>query len=213
MHCSPPGSSVHGISHARILEGFPFPSPGGSSPPRDYTWVSCIAGRFLTKWATREAPMFSRVGWFRMDSAGRFFWFQLSSLTYQSGSWLAVGWGSCSHWVICLASSNGLVLAFFPSNSFPSNHRWGEAKVEILEHFCLSFGLCQVCPMFKASLKLIIRSGKIRATFWLAEQPSHITKAKDPERGEVLEPLEWWIYPCACQWYGQHCLFISSEDK
>ena len=44
--------------------------------------------------------------------------------------------------------------------------------------------------MFKASLRLIIRSGKIRATFWLVEQQSHIAKAKDPERGEVLEPLE-----------------------
>ena len=28
MDCSPPGSSVHGISQARILSGLPFPSPG-----------------------------------------------------------------------------------------------------------------------------------------------------------------------------------------
>ena len=28
MDCSPPGSSVHGISQARILDGLPFPSPG-----------------------------------------------------------------------------------------------------------------------------------------------------------------------------------------
>ena len=30
MHCSPPGSSVHGISHARVLEwvAFPFSPPG-----------------------------------------------------------------------------------------------------------------------------------------------------------------------------------------
>ena len=28
MDCSPPGSSVHGISQARILSGFPSPSPG-----------------------------------------------------------------------------------------------------------------------------------------------------------------------------------------
>ena len=27
MDCSPPGSSVHGISQARILSGLPFPSP------------------------------------------------------------------------------------------------------------------------------------------------------------------------------------------
>ena len=100
MLCSPPGSSVHGISQARILEWVAISISRGSSPPRDGTWVSCIADGFLTKWTTREAPMFSRVGWFRMDSAGRFFWSQLSSLTYQSGSWLTVGWGSWSHWVM-----------------------------------------------------------------------------------------------------------------
>ena len=33
----------------------PFPSPGGSSQPRDQTQVSCIAGGFSNSWATREA--------------------------------------------------------------------------------------------------------------------------------------------------------------
>ena len=28
----------------------------GSSQPREWTWVSCIAERFFTVWATREAP-------------------------------------------------------------------------------------------------------------------------------------------------------------
>ena len=28
----------------------------GSSTPRDWTWVSCIAGKLFTIWATREAP-------------------------------------------------------------------------------------------------------------------------------------------------------------
>ena len=57
MDCSPPGSSVHGILQARILESVAVPSSRGSSRPRDRTWVSCIAGRFLTSWATREAHM------------------------------------------------------------------------------------------------------------------------------------------------------------
>ena len=42
MDCSPPGSSVHGISQARILEWVAMPSSGGSSRPRDRTWVSFI---------------------------------------------------------------------------------------------------------------------------------------------------------------------------
>ena len=52
MDCSPPGSSVHGILQARILEWVAIPF-WGSSQPRDRAWVSCIAGRFFTIWATR----------------------------------------------------------------------------------------------------------------------------------------------------------------
>ena len=55
MDCSPPGSSVHGILQARILEGISMPSSRGSSLPRDQTRVSSIAGRFYA-WDTREAP-------------------------------------------------------------------------------------------------------------------------------------------------------------
>ena len=77
IDCSLPGTSVHGIFQARVLEwvvisfsrgssqprdqtqarilewaAFPF---RGSSQPRDQTQVSCIAGRFFVSWATREA--------------------------------------------------------------------------------------------------------------------------------------------------------------
>ena len=40
--CSPPGSSVHGIVQARVLEWVAISSSRGPSPPRDRTWVSCI---------------------------------------------------------------------------------------------------------------------------------------------------------------------------
>ena len=49
VDCSPPGSSVHGIFQARILEWVAISSSRGSSQPRDQTWVSCIAGRFFTR--------------------------------------------------------------------------------------------------------------------------------------------------------------------
>ena len=55
MDCGPPGSSVHGILQARILEWVAIPYSKGSSWPRNQTWVSLIAGRSLTIWATREA--------------------------------------------------------------------------------------------------------------------------------------------------------------
>ena len=52
---SPPGSSVHGILQARILEWVAMPSSRGSSQHRDQTQVSHTAGGFFPIWATREA--------------------------------------------------------------------------------------------------------------------------------------------------------------
>ena len=46
--CSPPGSSVHGISQARVLEWVGIPYCRRSSQPKDGTHVSCISGRFCT---------------------------------------------------------------------------------------------------------------------------------------------------------------------
>jgi len=48
MDCSPQGSSVHGILQARILEWVTIFLSEWSSGPRDWTCVSCIAGRFFT---------------------------------------------------------------------------------------------------------------------------------------------------------------------
>ena len=48
MDCNPPGSSVHEIFQARILEWVAISFSRGSSQPRDRTRVSCIAGRFFT---------------------------------------------------------------------------------------------------------------------------------------------------------------------
>ena len=55
MDYSPPGSSVHGILQARILEWVSISFSRGSSQPRNRAWVFCIAGRFFTNWAIREA--------------------------------------------------------------------------------------------------------------------------------------------------------------
>ena len=55
MDCSPPASSVHGISQVRILEWVVICFSRGSSQPRDWTHISCISGGFFYYWATREA--------------------------------------------------------------------------------------------------------------------------------------------------------------
>ena len=53
MHCSPPGSSVHGIFQARILEWVAISFSRESSHHRNRTQVSCIADSFFTLWSTR----------------------------------------------------------------------------------------------------------------------------------------------------------------
>ena len=55
-HC---GRILYQLSHKespRILEWVAYPFSSRSSRPRNSTGVSCIAGRFFTNWATREAP-------------------------------------------------------------------------------------------------------------------------------------------------------------
>ena len=55
MDCRSPGSSVHGILQARILEWVAISFSRGSSQPRDRTQVFCIAGRFFIDSASRKA--------------------------------------------------------------------------------------------------------------------------------------------------------------
>ena len=55
VDCSPPGSSVHGVLQARILERVAMPFSRGSSGPRNRIWVSYIAGRLFTVCASRKA--------------------------------------------------------------------------------------------------------------------------------------------------------------
>ena len=54
VDCHPPGSFVHGISQARILERVAIFFSRGSSWSRDWnhvSYISCIAGGFFTLWA------------------------------------------------------------------------------------------------------------------------------------------------------------------
>ena len=47
MDCSPPSSSIHGISQARILEGVAASFSRGSSQHGNCTHISCLAGSFF----------------------------------------------------------------------------------------------------------------------------------------------------------------------
>ena len=72
MDCSPPGSSVHGISQARILEWVTICSSRGSYQPRDQTfvsYVSCIGRRILSRSTTWKAQIWESL-WIDDELAG-----------------------------------------------------------------------------------------------------------------------------------------------
>ena len=76
MDCSLPGASVHGTLLARILEWVAIPFSRRSSQPRNWTWVSGLAGRFFTIWATREAlkrNVLQNISWFGQALGGSVF--------------------------------------------------------------------------------------------------------------------------------------------
>ena len=63
MDCSLPGSSVHGIFQAIVLEWIAISFSKGSSQPRDRTQFSRIVDRRFTVWATREQCKKAQQRW------------------------------------------------------------------------------------------------------------------------------------------------------
>ena len=91
MDCSLPGSPVHGILQAQILEWVAIPCSRGSPRPKHWPRVSCIAGRFLTIWAIGEAhrltPKMSVNSEFFRDFSATFGGCLLSG-SYKCFTWL-----------------------------------------------------------------------------------------------------------------------------
>ena len=71
MDHSPPGSSVHGILQARILEWVATPSSRGSSPPK-IKLASTALQADSYRWATGEAPVmilyYMLILWYTNDT-------------------------------------------------------------------------------------------------------------------------------------------------
>ena len=120
MDCSPPGSSVHGISNVRMLEWVAIPFSKGSFWFRDQTHISWIGKQVLYCWATWEAPFSPRLGGF--DHRDLF--------PHSPGGWeseirvqaeLVSSWGLSPRLVdghILPASSDGLLRLGLCSNLF-----------------------------------------------------------------------------------------------
>ena len=90
MDCSLPGSSVHGILQATILEWVAMPSFRGSSQPRDQThvsWVSYTVGEFFTT-ETLGKPILKKTEQQKYKNSGEFLNKVLkSSLTEEESGW------------------------------------------------------------------------------------------------------------------------------
>ena len=141
MDCSPPGSSVHGILQARILEWAAMPSSRGSSQPRNQTHVSHITGDSLSHEGSPGilgwvAYPFSReTSWLKNWTGvscivGRFF-YQLS----YPGSPLFTYVYECIHWrvYVYIFIYNICVYTYIHTHTYTCFVSWEGIKATIVQ--------------------------------------------------------------------------------
>ena len=97
MDCSPPGSSVHGILQARILEWVAIPFSKGSSQPRDQSCASHITGKFFTVGATREAKL-TQIHLFKLLTLGSSY--PVPPLVHSKDSWTHLNTDTGKWWTL-----------------------------------------------------------------------------------------------------------------
>ena len=118
MDCSLPGSPLHGISLARMLEQVAISLPQGFSRPRDWTHVSCTGRRILYHWSPRKPLLL-----------------YIHTAFYLSIYPLRVTWVSSTFWLVWLMLSMNtcirMSLCDLAFNSFK--------KVEKLDHIVILF--------------------------------------------------------------------------
>ena len=138
MNCSPPGSSVHGVSKARILEQVAISFSRGSSPPRDQTHgscqVSCVGRQILYRWATWEAHT-SSILVVPVQSLSNNFWphaLQHTRLPCPSPS-LGVCSNSCplSRWCYLTISSSATLFSFCIQSFLASGYFSNESALSL----------------------------------------------------------------------------------
>ena len=107
---------LYQLSHKgnqRILEWVAYPFSNGSSQPRNWTRVFCIAGRFFSNWVIREAPKLKK---YLLNG-----WNKPAPLFYWLGNWDMKQWSSQNHPCSSRQSLNW-TQKFFPSVQVSWNH-------------------------------------------------------------------------------------------
>ena len=118
MDCSLPGSSVHGIFQARILDGGHF-LLWGISQPRDWTHASFMGRQILYHRAIREAPIYLWIYLSLYPSIYR----QTTELTQvYAPSMAGILWGfQPLHEGLCEVHRDGFWSMCIPGNYFTGN--------------------------------------------------------------------------------------------
>ena len=118
IDCSLPGSPVHGIFQARVLDWVAIPFSRGSSQPRDRTWVSCIVDRCFNLWATREVHRSKYITGFSGSLAYKWQIVVLLRLHICVSRFICVD----IHLYACLSISLYLLLVLFPWRTLIYHH-------------------------------------------------------------------------------------------
>ena len=138
MDCNPPGSSVHGILQARILEWVATSFSRVSSQPRDWTWVSCIARRFFTEEGDHrgwDGWMASLTRWTWVWRNSRSWWWtgRLGVLQFMESQKVGHNWATELSWTECIQDGKNKNLSYSISPSLLPVQSF------FLPHFLLSF--------------------------------------------------------------------------
>ena len=106
VDCSQPGSSVHGIVLARILQWVVIPFSRGSLWPRDLTCVSCITGRLLIIESPRKPNRRVTI----LNSTFIWWWHQFNSVQSLNCVWLFVTlWTAARQASLSITNSQSLL--------------------------------------------------------------------------------------------------------
>ena len=127
MDCSLPGSSVHEILQTRALEWVAISLSRSSSPPRDWTQVSCNPGECFTIWATRKTlaliirTFVGKVMSLLFNTLSRLV---IASVQFShSGVWLFVTpWTAAHQASLSITNSWSLLKLMSIESGMPSNH-------------------------------------------------------------------------------------------
>ena len=198
VDCSLPSPSVHGIPQARILEWVAISFSRGSSRPRDWTWVSHIAGRRFTLWTTREAKKKTKRKKPIMGNK----WFSsvqsLSRVRLFATPWITANQASLS-----ITNSQGV-----HSNSHPPS-QWCHPAIS---SSVIPFSSCPQSLSASESFPMS------QLFSWGGQSTGSSAVASFlPKNTQGWSPLEWtgWIF---LQWLGSHkstrkCVLMASYCK